>query len=221
MAARTTFDRQLDELRVHVQQLSQMVAASIDNSISALKEHDLSLAARVDQADSKINLFRFQIEEEAYTLLALQQPVSHDMRFIVSTISVVTNLERIGDYAAGIARLVLRMGENYNAVPLPEFDQMGVILQDMLAHSIQAYVNQDQPGARAVITRDAEVDRLHKLIYQTLITRMTHNTSDIENGTFALWISHNLERIGDRCANICERVDYLVTGELVHDHQPV
>ncbi len=218
MTIRVTFDRQLSNLSARVETLAQMVAGSIEDSITALKQHNLELARRVDCYDAEINRVRFEIEEDAYRLLALQAPVSHDMRFIVATISVVTNLERIGDHAAGIARLVLRMGENPFPMQLPEFDAMAATLKAMLGDAIQAYTRQDQPIADSVIARDVAIDRLHKDIYEKLIAMMTTENSTVENGTFALWISHNMERIGDRCANICERVNYLVTGDLVKPH---
>jgi phosphate transport system protein len=218
MAVRTIFDQQLCTLRGRVQQLAQMVAGSIDESITALKTRDHVKAQQVSDYDAQINKLRFEIEEEAYKILALQAPVSSDMRMIVATISVVTNLERIGDYAAGIARLVLRMTDRFEIVPMPEFDKMGQILKGMLEDAIYAYTERNQSAAMSVIERDEQVNQLHKLVYETLITRMTHDANMVENGTFALWISHNLERIGDRCANICERVNYLVTGELTHQH---
>ncbi len=218
MAVRSVFDRQLCSLRERVQQLAQMVAGSIDESITALKTHDRVKAQQVSDYDAQINRLRFEIEEESYLLLALQQPVSSDMRMIVATISVVTNLERIGDYAAGIARLVLRLSERYDVIPVTEFDEMGRILKGMLEDAVRAYTQRDQPIAQSVIERDSQINQLHKLVYDTMITRMTNDANMVENGTFALWISHNLERIGDRCANICERVNYLVTGELTHQH---
>jgi phosphate transport system protein len=214
MPLRHAFDQQLCGLRDEVQRLADMVAIAIDDSITALKRHDLALAQRVSDNDTPINQLRFQIEESAYNLLALQQPVGGDMRFIVATISVVTNLERIGDYAAGIARLILRMGEHGSPLPMKEFDEMNTLLKTMLTDSVRAYREENQPVAKAVIERDHEVDRLHRLIYETLITRMSHDSSLVESGTFSLWISHNLERMGDRTANIAHRVNYLVTGDL-------
>jgi phosphate transport system protein len=195
-----------------------MVAGSIDESIAALKTHDRVKAQQVSDYDKNINKLRFEIEEDAYKLLALQQPVSTDMRLIVATISVVTNLERIGDYAAGIARLVLRIGSQSDVIPVSEFDQMGRILKGMLEDAIRAYTQRDTHAAEGVIERDEQINELHKLVYEHVIARMTQDAAAIQDGTFSLWISHNLERIGDRCANICERVNYVVTGELTHQH---
>ncbi len=221
ITTRSTFDRQLGLLRDDALQLSEMVAQSISDSLSALEKQDQALAKRVDQFDSQVNARRFQIEEEAYKLLALQQPVSSDMRAIVATVSVVTNLERMGDHAAGIARLVLRMREGANLHIPAEIREMGLLSQIMLRDAMTALVTHDNVLARSVVARDVEVDRLHKQAYNQLIAAMTNDPTTVECCTFMLWVSHNLERIADRAANICERVTYLVTGELVHRHDPM
>jgi phosphate transport system protein len=221
ITTRTIFDRQLCSLDVHVQEMAQMVSHSLTQSMQALQAHDLTIAREIDVYDSQINERRFAIEEEAYRLLALQQPVSVDMRRIVATVSVVTNLERMGDHAAGNARLAIRMGEGQRAEVCPEFAQMTLLLQSMLDDSIKAFIDRDLTLARSVIKRDADIDRLHKQAYERLIAVMTSDPSQVESGTQLLWISHNLERIGDRCATICERVNYLVTGDLMTRADPM
>jgi phosphate transport system protein len=220
MPERAHFDRQLLALQRNVEQLAEMVKGSIENSLKALRTHDLELAKKVDQYDSEINAHRFMIEEETYQILALQQPVGHDMRFLVATLSIVSNLERIGDYAAGIARLVLRLDDQGICLPVAEFERMSGILQTMLGNAIQAYSRQDQPIAEAVIHQDVEVDAIHHAIYDQLMAQMSSNAAVAQPGTYSLWIAHNLERMGDRCANICERVNYVVTGELVDGQRP-
>ncbi len=221
ITTRSVFDRQLCSLRERVQQLSELVAQSITLSITALQKHDLDVARLIDRADAQINAHRFEIEEQAYQLLALQQPNASDMRAIVATVSIVTNLERMGDHAAGIARLVLRMGNCQTLEMPPEFAQMAQLDLAMLTDSITAFVTHDQILARSVVARDGEVDRLHKLAYERLLAAMQHDLQAVECGTLMLWVSHNLERIGDRSANICERVTFLVTGDLVHHHDPM
>src|SRR5712691_10845370 len=121
---RTVFDHQLQDLQNRTLQLSERVAEQLLQATQALQQHDLNLAQRVDKADAEINALRFEIEESCYTLLALQQPNSHDMRRIVASVSVVTNLERMGDHAAGIARLALKMDRS---IPVAEFDEMAKI----------------------------------------------------------------------------------------------
>ncbi len=221
VTTRSVFDRQLRELRDSVQQLADMVSGSIENSMRALFAHDHELARAVDTCDTHINRRRLEIEEMAYTLLACQQPVSSDMRTIVASVSVVTNLERIADHAAGIARLVLRMSSDHPIEPLLEFGQMADLAKSMLKDAITAYVSHDLELAQSVIKRDVQVDKWHHAVYGRLIKQMSLNPEYIEPGTAALWVSHNLERMGDRCANICERVIYLVTGELQRRHDPM
>lgn len=221
ITTRSVFDRQLCTLREEVQQLSEMVAQSLTLSAAALQKHDLATARLVDQADARINAQRFEIEEQAYKLLALQQPNASDMRAIVATVSVVTNLERMGDHAAGIARLVLRMGDSACLEVPPEFSKMADLGLAMLHDSITAFVTHDQILARSVVARDGQVDQLHKQAYERLIAAMQNDPQAVECGTLMLWVSHNLERIADRSANICERVTFLVTGDLVHRHDPM
>ncbi len=210
---RTVFDRQLEDLQSRTLQLSERVTAQVVQATRALQQHDLNLAKRVDKADVEINALRFEIEESCYTLLALQQPNSHDMRRIVATVSVVTNLERMGDHAAGIARLAMELDRS---MPIEEFNEMAKIATTNLTDAMTAFTTEDIILAREVVLRDERVDQLHKAVYDRLIRTMTEDTSTVECATKLLWVSHNLERYADRTSNICERAIYLATGELRH-----
>jgi phosphate transport system protein len=210
---RTVFDHQLQDLQNRTLQLAGQVAEQLLQATRALQQHDLNLAQRVDKADAEINAIRFEIEESCYTLLALQQPNSHDMRRIVASVSVVTNLERMGDHAAGIARLALEMDRS---IPVEEFDEMAKIATTNLADAMTAFTTEEIVLARAVVLHDEPVDHLHKAVYDRLIRMMTEDTSTVECATKLLWVSHNLERYADRTSNICERTIYLATGELRH-----
>jgi phosphate transport system protein len=212
---RSVFDHQLNVLRDNVLHLSELVVAQVQQAIQALRDRDMALARRVDVFDATINRMRYEIEEQCYTLLALQQPNSHDMRSLVATVSVVTNLERMGDHAAGIARLVLRMDGMACYIPVGEFDQMADAAAANLRDAMTALATEDKILARAVASRDAEIDELHKAVYDRLIRHMVEDTSSVECATMMLWISHNLERYADRISNICERIMYVITGELV------
>jgi phosphate transport system protein len=217
---RGTFDRQLGALRDQVVQVSDMVEQSITLSVRALQNQDMALATQIDRSDSQVNARRFAVEEHAYQLLATQQPCARDMRMIVGLVTTVTNLERIGDHAAGIARLTLRLGEHPAIMPLPLFGAMAITDQWLLRNSITAFVTQDEELAQTVIDRDNEVDQMHRDAYQQLLTTMTQNPDSIEAGTMMLWVSHNLERIGDRASNIAARVSYLAKGELIRHPDP-
>ena len=212
---RSTFDRQLGILRDQVIQISDLVEQTIAESMKALQKHDFEMAQHINQFDSQINARRFQVEEYAYQLLALQQPNASDLRLIVALVSVVTNLERIGDHAAGIARLVLRLGE-HPALPTPdEFSPMAGLAQWLVRNAMTSFVTSDLDLAKQVLIRDAEINQLHQSVYHSIIEQMTHNPATVESGTLLLWVSHNLERIGDRATNIAGRVPYLVRGELI------
>ena len=212
---RLTFDRHLGMLRDEVVQISDVVEQSITLSVKALQEHDMALAQHINEADAQVNARRFTAEEHAYQLLALQQPNARDMRLIVGLVSVVTNLERIGDHAAGIARLAIRLGEQPVLESPPMFGPMATIAQWLTRNAMTAFVTCDEALAETVSKRDAEIDDLHQEAYRQLIDTMTHNPATIEAGTLLLWVSHNLERIGDRASNIATRVPYLAKGELV------
>ena len=214
---RLTFDRQLGTLRDQVLQMSEVVEQAILFSSRALQQHDLELAQRVSDFDSQINTKRFIIEEQAYQLLALQQPNAKDMRQIVAGVSVVTNLERIGDHCAGIARLVIRMGVQPK-IPVPaEFEMMSAIGQWLTRNAMTAFATSDEALAQTVIARDGEIDGIHNQVHKSLIAKMTSDPAAIETGTLLLWVSHNFERIGDRATNIARRVAYLVKGDLLHN----
>jgi len=215
ITTRATFDRQLGTLRDQVVQISDRVEQAILLSVKALRAHDLTVARLVDQADSQINAGRFAAEEHAYRLLATQQPNSGDLRLIVAMVSVVTNLERIGDHAAGIARLTIRRGAHPALESPVFFEDMAIHAQWMVRNAMTALVTCDQVLAKQVIARDQIIDGLHKQAYTQLINTMTADPAMVEDATLLLWVSHNLERIGDRAISIASRVPYLANGELI------
>jgi phosphate transport system protein len=215
---RAVFDRQLNNLRQGTMQLSQMVIDQVVNATSALQQHDLVLAHQVDKFDANVNKLRLELEEQCYTLMALQQPNSSDMRFIMATVSLVTNLERMGDHAAGIARLTIRMEGKPCRVDVPEFDVMTQKAVSHLRSALDSFETKNEKLARDIVARDVEIDQLHKQVYSRLLQSMIEAPETIECATMMLWMSHNLERYADRISNICERVVYYITGELWEYH---
>ncbi|MCC7450396.1 MAG: phosphate signaling complex protein PhoU [Anaerolineae bacterium] len=214
MPIRTTFERHLGDLRDNLLRLSSMTDRAIADSIKALIDRDAALAQQVSSTDAKLNELRYQIEERAYTLIATQQPNATDLRVIVGAANVAINLERIGDHAAGIARLTMRMADQPLLKPLIDVPQMAEVARSMVRDSVTAFLSQDTALAEQVVQRDEQIDRLHQQVYTDLIGFMTKDPSTVERATFLLWVSHNLERIGDRATNICERAIYVATGEL-------
>jgi phosphate transport system protein len=222
-ATRTAFDRQLNALQDHVLNLAEMVESQLPEAVKALQLRDTERANKVNEFDQTINRNRFNIEEQCYTLMALQAPAAGDMRRIVSTVSVVTNLERMGDHAAGIARLALRMDGMSNVIFMPAFNDMVAKATLNLRDAMTAMYTHNVGMARAVAQRDNEIDQLHKQTYDHLIWTMGNDTSVIECATLLLWVSHNIERYADRISNICDRIVYMVTGilhEPRHDNMP-
>ena len=212
---RELFEKELTELQDDVLILGSMAEKAVVDSVEALRSADLEWSQRIIEEDQAINEKRFDIEERAIFVIASQQPLATDLRAIVSVLMIITDLERIGDHAEGIARINQRLGE---ADEVPR--RMGYIpaMADrsiaMLRDSLNAYVERNIDEARRVCDADDEVDRLQDAVYEEAFRGMIEDPSRIERNTYYLWTAHNLERIADRCTNICERVIYLVTGRM-------
>jgi len=215
LKARTTLDRELTALRDNVLKLSHLVDGAIERSVQALKEANVDLARQVIADDEQINALRYQIEQECYRLLVLHQPAARDLRAIVTAIHIVVELERIGDHARGIAKLAITLAAEPPLKPLIDVPRMAQISREMLRAGLQAYLDYDADLAAQTALRDDEVDQLDEQVYRELLTFMISDPRTISRATYLLWVSHNLERIADRITNICERVVFMVTGEIV------
>jgi phosphate transport system protein len=211
---RSPLDRELTLLRDGVLKLSYAVDQAIESSMQALKEGNVALARQVIADDDDINMARFELEKKCYTLLATQQPTARDMRSIVTAIHIVVELERIGDHARGIAKLAIELSREPLLKPLVDLPRMEQICREMLQASLNAYLNWDAAQAERTIKRDDEVDSLDDQVYRELLSFMLQDQRTINRATYLLWVSHNLERIADRITNICERVIFMVTGEV-------
>jgi phosphate transport system protein len=211
---RSPLDRELTVLRDGVLKLSYAVDQAIENSVRALKERNVELARQVIADDEGINDARFELEKKSYMLLATQQPTARDMRSIVTAIHIVVELERIGDHARGIAKLGIELAKEPLLKPLIDIPRMEQVCREMLRASLNAYLNWDAAEAGRTIDRDDEVDQLDDQVYRELLTFMLKDPHTINRATYLLWVSHNMERIADRITNICERVIFMVTGEV-------
>lgn len=211
---RATFDRQLAGLRDDVLILGSMVDKAIDRAVEALKRRDLNESEVIISDDMKINRKRFEIEEKCLLLLATQQPMASDLRVIAAVMHIVTDLERMGDHAEGIAKINLMMGDQPLLKPLVDIPRMADKARDMLRRSLDALIAPDVESARALAAEDDEVDRLYDGVYAELIGFMVRDPSTITRATYLLWVAHNLERIADRITNICERIVFMVTGQM-------
>ncbi|MDQ3704454.1 MAG: phosphate signaling complex protein PhoU [Chloroflexota bacterium] len=212
---RDQFHQELQHLQEELLVMSSMVEKAIDRSVASLKVRDTALAQQVVGEDRAINQQRFGIEEGCLLLIARQQPMASDLRVLAAVLNIITDLERMGDHAAGIAKITLMIGNEPPLKPLIDIPRMAEIASEMLRGSLSAFVARDVAEAQRIAARDDEVDQLYEQVYRELLTFMMADPSTIDRATHLLWAAHNLERIADRVTNICERVLFLVTGRMV------
>lgn len=194
--------------------MASMVEKAVERSVSALKTRDLRLAQSVIEDDLKINQQRFGIEEECLLLIATQQPIASDLRVVAAVLNVITDLERMGDHAEGIAKIAIMTGDEPPLKPLIDIPRMDEQARSMLQRSMDAFMNRDAESARKIAEEDDVVDQLYDQVYRELLTFMMADPGTINRATHLLWVSHNLERIADRVTNVCERVVFLTTGKM-------
>lgn len=209
---REGFQNQIRELERDVMHMGELVIEAIHRAVDALGRLDTKQADKVVADDTQINQMRWALEDKCVQLIARQQPVASDLREIVATLSIVRDLERIGDYAEGIGKIVLLHGQNPLVRPLIYLPSMADQAVAMLRGSLEAFIGRDAQKARFICSEDDEVDRLYDKTYQDLIQRMIEDPGVITRATYLMWAAHNVERIGDRATNISESVVYLVTG---------
>jgi phosphate transport system protein len=214
MEIRTTFHKRLKEIQNDVLVMGSMVEKAIDRSVVALKQRDLKLAEQIIEDDKMINQKRFEIEEACIELIATQQPMASDLRTIISVLSIITELERIGDHGEGIAKIVLMIGDEPPLKPLIDIPRMSEKNIQMLKRSLEAFINRSADAARQIAAEDDEVDRLYDQVFRELLTFMIEDPKTITRATRLIWVAHNLERSADRVTNICERVVFAVTGRM-------
>ena len=214
---REDFERNLKLVQDEVVQLSSMVEKAIFKSIDSLKRRDLGASQQVIDEDDIIDAKQEAIENRCIDLIALESPMAVDLRVIIAAMMVANELERMGDYAEGIAKISLAMGELSPLKPLIDIPRMADKAVDMLRRSIEAYVNRDIVSAKGVFHDDDEVDEMYEQVYRELLTYMMGDPTTIQRATYLLWVSHDLERVADRTTNIAERVMFLVTGKTEMD----
>ena len=212
--SRSILDQELAKVRDNILRLTSMVDTAIDQAMTALRGRDVSLAQKVIASDIDINHLRYEIEEECLRILATQAPTATDLRTVVAAIHVAVELERMGDYASGIARLVARMEEEAEIDTLHKLPKMAKRARQMVQESIKAYVDRDAELAHVLIKQDDKIDKQYNKLFRETLEEM-QDDDYIRRATFLLWAGHNLERIGDRATNIAERVIFMLTGEYV------
>lgn len=211
---RDLFNSELRQIQDDVLALGSMAEKAIMDAMEALRDGDAEWSKKLISDDQRINSKRFAIEDRAIFVIASQQPMATDLRALASVLYIITDLERIADHAEGIARINLLMGEE----PLPRKLSYVPAMADravaMLRNSLKAYIDHDVDAARQICDADDEVDRLQDSVYDECIQAMINDPSSVQRNTYLIWAAHNMERIADRCTNICERVVYTATGHM-------
>jgi len=214
MEIRTTFHKKLREIQDDVLIMGSMVGKAITSSVKALQERDLDLAKKIIEDDLKVNQKRFEIEERCVELIATQQPMASDLRTIIAILNITTEIERIGDYAMGIARIVIMIGDEPPLKPLVDIPRMADQTVDMLRRSLDAFIQRDGEAVKKIAVEDDLVDNLYDQVFRELLVFMAEDPKTITRATRLIWTAHNLERAADRVTNICERVVFIVTGKM-------
>ena len=212
---RTAFERELQELEKRLEDLGRMVEEALVASVDTLKRRDLEKARQIIDADRATNERRLAIEHETLVMIATQQPMAVDLRTLAAVLEIASELERIGDYAKGIARITIRMGVEPFVKPLIDIPRMAEKARYMLHRALQAFFDRDVESARAIPMEDDEMDSLYDQIFRELTTYIIVDPKLVNRATYLIWVAHNLERAADRVVNICERVIFMVTGEVV------
>ena len=212
--ARESFVRELQELQDQLLVLGSKAEAAVMESVEILKRQDLEAARQLVARDEEINRLRFAVESKTLTLIATQQPLAGDLRVLAAILEIATELERIADYGKGIARITLLIGHKPFIKPIIDLPRMAEKAMDMLRRALDAFVKRDADTAREIPKEDGEIDALYNQIYRELLTFILGDPRTLDQATYLLWVGHNLERAGDRVTNVCERIVFMVTGEM-------
>lgn len=211
---RTALDRELRRLQDEMIILGSKVSSAVEESVDILRRRDLEAAERLIVADDAIDAHRYALEAEILVTIARQQPMATDLRTLAAVLEIIADLERIGDYAEGIAKVTLLLGNEEEVPTIPQIPLMAAKAVNMLDRALDAFLRGDVEMARAIPREDDEVDALYNEVNQNLLDLTLANPSKMEQANCLVWAAHNLERSADRVTNICERVVFTVTGDM-------
>jgi phosphate transport system protein len=212
--SRELLDYKIKQLQGEVLFLGNMVDEATRFAVESLKNQDQNLAQKILEGDRLINEKRYAIENNILITIATQQPMAHDLRLLAAILEIISELERMGDYAKGIAKITKRMGNAKAPIPIQDLSKMAELDIKMLHKALTAFIHEDYHSAASLPKEDDAVDAIYNKIFHELMKAMTTTPSFIDNGSLILWAAHNLERLGDRVTNICERTIFIATGEL-------
>ena len=219
--SRTTFNQETQEIKNEVLLLSSMVEEAVIDSARALRDNDLNRSRQVLLKDMHINRKRFEVEISIIVVMATQQPAARDLRMLAASLDICSELERMGDYAKEIANINIRSEGLSLPVILKDIYSMAEKAVDMLHHAMTTFADEDIQTAKSIILEDDVIDECYTQLYYEAVQSVLRDPRNIERSNYVLWIAHNLERLGDRTTNVCERVIYIVTGERPQELLPV
>jgi phosphate transport system protein len=212
------FQEELEQLKTRLLEMGGLAEEQVRLAVRALMERDRELVALALHGDEPINKLHIEIDGRCFTLLALQQPMAVDLRFIVSAVKINTDLERVGDLAINIAEAARRYCQHAPVKKLIDIPRMATIAQNMLRDSLDAFVRRDTELAQRVLNEDDKLDDLKTQIFRELLTYMLQDPGTIEAALDLILISRHLERIGDHATNIAEDVIFMVSARDVRHH---
>jgi phosphate transport system protein len=215
MMSRFTLDQEIRLVQDEMLLLGSLAEQAILNSVYALRRQDVAAARTIALEDKKINDKHFAIENHILIIFATQSPLARDLRLLAAMLEIITELERIGDYAKGIAKVAIRLADDETPVPIQEISTMADKATSMLHRALGAFISEDVTAAYAIPKEDDEVDALYITVYRKIVQNMIKNPESIDHTNQILWVIHNLERTADRVTNICERIIFIVSGELL------
>lgn len=211
---REYLDNLINDLKDELIMLESMVRQATLDAVDSLMTNNEVLAKTVYANDKQINEKRFEIESECLIAIATQQPMARDLRVLASILEIVTELERIGDYAKGIAKITRQIGESGVLPAVDRLPEMASTAASMMQRAVQAFAEGDVETARAIPNSDDIVDEIFNQVYRGLVEHMIKDTSSIDIANHLQWAAHNLERMADRVTNICERTIFIETGSI-------
>lgn len=211
---RASFEAELKFLKDELLLLGNLVEQQIRGAVESFKNRDINTSREIVATDDKVNEKRYMIEEQVLITIATQQPMARDLRLLASILEIAGELERIGDYAKGIATINIRMGDEELLTPLIKIPIMAEKTADMLQRAVIAFIKEDADEANLIPREDDEIDRIYNEVYDTMMKFIVKDENAIQRANWILWVAHNLERVADRVTNICERTIFTVTGEL-------
>ncbi|MGK9170849.1 phosphate signaling complex protein PhoU [Inquilinus limosus] len=215
-----SFDQELETLRRTIVQMGGLAESQLELAIQAVVRRDADLADRVMRSDQQMDAYEASIDSVAIRSLALRQPMAVDLREVVSALRIASDLERIGDYAANIAKRSLALVQVPVVRPVATLPRMGRMVQQIIKDVLDAYTERDLEKALSAWRQDESVDDLYTSLFRETLTYMMEDPRNITPCTHLLFIAKNIERIGDHATNIAELIHFLLTGKPVTDVRP-